>query len=204
MSPRRWAALEVIGSFAIGAALVLAPGAANAQGGAQAGAQGNIASEEECARAPSPEEELACLREALAASREALRRAEPTPAPSTPFAVPQGREVATAPAAPPAVATPAVELGEEQVARTEPAIDAQPDRSGALTASVTDVRTDLRGLLVMQLDNGQIWRQDERVGGPIRLSGNEAADVEITRSGFGGYRMRFLELGRKIAVSRLR
>jgi hypothetical protein len=69
---------------------------------------------------------------------------------------------------------------------------------------VTDVRTDLRGLLVMQLDNGQIWRQDESVGGPIQLSENQQVGVEITRSGFGGYRMRFPELGRRIAVSRLR
>jgi len=170
---------------------------------AGAGAQDGIASEEECARASSPEEELACLRAALAASREALRRAEPPPPPAPP-AQPQRREVATAPAAAPTAADRPPELGQEQVARAEPTGDGDENRAGTLKARVTDVREDQRGLLVMQLDNGQIWRQDDIVGGPIPLGESRQASVEITRSGFGGYRMRFPELGRRIAVSRLR
>lgn len=199
MSPRRLASLGLIAP----AVLMLTPGSAGAQAG--------VASEEECARASSPEEEVACLREALAASRRALAEAngaEPLPPPSQP-AQPQGREVATAPAAPSAApprsaAAPSAELGREQVARAQPERERVPDSSEALLAKVVDVRPDARGLLVMQLDNGQIWRQDESVGGPIRLGENQRVGVEITRSGFGGYRMRFPELGRRIVVSRLR
>mgnify|MGYP001382677280 CR=1 FL=1 len=191
MSARRLIRLGLIAP----AALALVPNAASAQAG--------IASEEECARAPSPEEELACLRGALAASRRALAEAngaDPTPPP----AQQQRREVVAAPSAPAPVRAPTPNLGQEQVARAEPERRAEAAPVEAVTATVTDVRQDVRGLLVMQLDNGQIWRQDESIGGPIRLAENQRASVEITRSGFGGYRMRFPELGRRIAVSRLR
>lgn len=56
----------------------------------------------------------------------------------------------------------------------------------------------------MQLENGQIWRQVENVDLPIRLDEDERFEVEITPSGFGGYRMHFPEMNRTISVSRIR
>jgi hypothetical protein len=102
--------------IALAFALVLAPAAVSAQA--------SIASEEECGRLPSPEEELACLREALAASREALRRVDPeqpTPAPRAAPPPAQEREIASAPSASPTAAAPVADLGGEQVARAQPA-----------------------------------------------------------------------------------
>jgi len=169
---------------------------------APARAQTRIAPEDECARAPSTEEEVTCLRQALAASREASRPAEPeaTREPERPR---PRRESITVRATDTLPALPRIALGEEQLPHARQA-DAAGGKSEVMQARVTDFRTDGRGLLVMQLDNGQVWRQDETLGRPIRLDQGQRVGVEITRSGFGGYRMRFPDLRQRIAVSRLR
>jgi hypothetical protein len=176
----------------LAAALALSPHSAGAQAGAPP--------EDECTGLSSLDEELACLRAALAASRKSQRQSQPQPQVTPPS--PRTAEIAAAPAPAATISAPAARLGEEQVVQQRgEAREAAPRE--VLAATLTDFRADRRGLLVMQLDNGQIWRQVENVGVPIRLSPGAVIGVEITPSGFGGYRMSFPELGRRIAVSRL-
>lgn len=175
------------------ASLALAVGTAlwGAAGQAQDAAVG------ECTGLADATAEIACLRAALEASRKSLAEAE------------QGRT--DAPSAVPArsaqrvtEASQAVALGDEQVPRA--AVDARAETGDPerIAATVTASRTDPRGLLVVQLDNGQIWRQNDGTDLPVRIGEDERVRVEIARSGFGGYRMNFPDLGRRIAVSRLR
>ena len=162
--------------------------------------------EEECARLSNPEDEIICLRAALAASRQAQGGNVPTqsqsqarPAPPPPAAVP------VVPPPPVASAAPdrSTELGIEQVARApdQPRMERPSD---AVLSAISEFRVDRRGNLIMQLENGQIWGQVENVDLPIFLDEGERVPVEIERSGFGGYRMTFLDIDRKISVSRLR
>jgi hypothetical protein len=141
-----------------------------------------------CTGLPNPADEITCLRALL----------------GSPAAPPQTS--ATEPEPEPA-------LGAEQVAaaaaRGPMAQHATPNRAersepAGVTASVVEARRDARGLLVMLLDNGQIWRQDERLAIPLSLSESTQTPVQIRRSGFGGYRMDFPEFDRRIVVSRLR
>jgi hypothetical protein len=63
--------------------------------------------------------------------------------------------------------------------------------------------SDAQGLLTLQLNNGQVWRQTEQAGIPLSLRRGRTYPVEISGSGFGGYRMRFENNGRVIVVRRL-
>ena len=163
--------------------------------------------EDECARLKDPEAEIVCLRAALAATRQA-RQAEVDPkpvetVPAQSFAPSGGTPSPTAsPPERPALASDP-ELGREQVARPDgaPRPASEPE---VLTDRISDFRADRSGALIMQLENGQIWRQVENVGLPLRLDEGEQVPVEITRSGFGGYRMHFPAMNRTISVSRIR
>lgn len=160
---------------------------------------------ETCTGLPDSAAEIACLRAALAARTRGDAKPEPArPAPPrtvTPVvrATPQPaqREAPTALAAPRST-TP--ELGADQLPgagqRARHADDAR------ILAAVTGVATDRDGLLLLTLDNGQIWQQVERPTIPLALAENRQSAVEIARSGFGGYRMRFTEQGRTIVVRR--
>lgn len=181
MAHIRWSMTGAAGLLACG--LVLAglsqPLAAQATAG--------IATASDCAQR-GPEEEIRCLRAALEA-REALDR--------TARAESDNSETVTPPAPRP-VAT--VELGAEQVEGRRPVRDDDGDRP--LIARVTQSQADHLGRLTMRLDNGQTWQQAEPSAVPLRLRGN-LDPVEISRSGFGGYRARLPELGRRIAVRRI-
>src|SRR5690606_27543248 len=135
-----------------------------------------------CTGLPNPADEIACLRRLLRTPAAAPQ--EPVPAPAPPSQSALGAEQ-VAPAAAPA-----------------PTLD-RPEPSG-VAAAVVEARRDARGLLVMLLDNGQIWRQDESLAIPLRLGEGARIPVEISRSGFGGYRMDFPDSGRRIVVSRVR
>ena len=178
--------LRRAGPIALAAAAALGTTAGKAQDAASA----------ECVGLADPAAEIACLRQALEASRKAQAGAAARP------------DRATAPAAPAAAPAPVAErpavLGDEQLPRPASPPRAEQSDPDVVAAAITAWRTDRRGLLVMQLDNGQIWRQDEATDLPVRIDESGQVRVEIARSGFGGYRMSFTDLGRKIAVSRLR
>ena len=186
MAHIRWSMTGAAGLLACG--LVLAglsqPLAAQATAG--------IATASDCAQR-GPEEEIRCLRAALEA-REALDR----PARALERAEAGNSEIVTPPAPRP-VAT--AELGAEQVEGRRPTRD-DDDANRPLIARVTQSQADHLGRLTMRLDNGQTWQQAEPSAVPLRLRGN-LDPVEISRSGFGGYRARLLELGRRIAVRRI-
>ena len=167
----------------IGVLLTAMPGALKAQTGAEAG----IATTSDCARRASPQEELACLRGALAA-RETLDWAERGADPSREVASPQ-----------PAAIAP-TQLGAEQVADLRPGRD---DREEApMLATVSHSQVDHLGRLTIRLNNGQTWQQAEPRAVPLRLE-DGVEQVEISHSGFGGYRLRLPESGRRFAVRRV-
>lgn len=155
-----------------------------------------------CSGLPTQAEEIACLRGALQESRAALARERapggepqiPVP-PAPPQAVHQRRDA-------PAVRTPE-QLGAEQVASARrTAAEAEPARE-RMRAVAQAVKTDHLGLVTLRLDNGQVWQQAEARGVPLRLRADHQYQVEISPSGFGGYRMHFTDTGRQIVVKRL-
>jgi len=151
--------------------------------------------EDECARLENPEAEIICLRAALAATRQAQQSA------NTNFdAAKTGDAPARAPSAAP---DRQAELGSEQLAGAA-FVQRSPDDRESVASTIVDFRLDRNGRLIMQLANGQIWRQVESLAVPIRLDADGNVGVEITRSGFGGYRMTFPEMNRRISVSRER
>lgn len=161
--------------------------------------------EDECARLEDPEAEVTCLRAVLAATRQAQQgasvegnRGASSLAPAVPARVP-----ATVGTTPVRQAPAAPELGSEQLAGAAFA-ERDPADQEMVVSTVTDFRTDRNDRLIMQLENGQIWRQVESVAIPVRFAPEDRVRVEITRSGFGGYRMNFPDLDRRISVSRER
>jgi hypothetical protein len=183
-----------ISCLAIGAAMA-APQAASAQ----------EAAIEACRATPSDAERIACLEDALREASSGVR---------IPIPFVGGGGDRPADAAPPAPAAsnspPAESMGAEQVAVREGTFDDDDDDDDnddaalRMNATIAVLQTDSRGLLVMQLDNGQVWRQTESVGVPILLDMDDPQPVEISTSGFGGYRMQLLGPDRRIIVERVR
>ena len=158
------------------------------------------AATDQCVGLPSSAVEVACLRRALDASRAALARAQGGSAPHPSSEPRPGGAPSKAAAAMPQPAG----LGAEQVARRPSDNDAGKQRRARLMAMAAPVATDHLGLFTLQLENGQVWRQTESAGTPLRLANGKRYPVEIAASGFGGYRMRFPGIGRQIVVKRLR
>ena len=135
-----------------------------------------------CAALADQDAEIACLRAALGDSGVEA----PSPAPPPP----------------PAVAPE--QLGSEQVARVQEPVDTTSEPSRAhLRAAVSASSTDHIGRFTVRLDNGQVWRQIDPLAVPVRVHPDDMPAVEITRSGFGGYRMKFPASGRTVAVARV-
>jgi hypothetical protein len=182
---------------------------------------------DECAGMASPADEIACLRNALAKSQAELDRnrsgagsrpaeAPPGPAPA-PAMLPRAAETSApapspspasqpaqaarpaAPASPPA-RDAAADLGAEQVAGNRVPLDQWP----VLRATIVAMDTDREGLFTLDLDNGQQWKQVEMPSIQISFRKGRTYSVEISKSGFGGYRMDILEMKRKIVVRRLK
>lgn len=151
-----------------------------------------------CTGLATQAEEIACLRGALQESRAAQARAA-QPAPQIPASPPP----AVAPQALIAPPTTTRDLGAEQVAATRSGpTEANPEPQ-RLRAVATAVRVNHLGLVTLRLDNGQVWQQAEGRGVPLRLKVDRTYPVEISPSGFGGYRMSFTDTGRQIVVTRL-
>jgi hypothetical protein len=194
------------------AAAAFAAAAADTQAQAQAPAVGQ--SGEDCGDAPSPEAEIACLRQALSESRAALARTGPSvpPATSAPAQSPETAPPANpAPAQPsrpdlPQIAPPrpaaAAELGAEQVAEQQG--EDREDEADLVRASVVASERVHPDRLQVELDNGQVWRQIESDSQKIYLGGSDPVAIEMWGSRFGGYRMRLVESGRALKVERVR
>jgi len=183
-----------------------------AAAGGRAPAQAEIATVEECARMPTPTDEIACLRQALQQSQAASRGHDDEALPARQASDTGGEDaIRGAQAATPApVTAPApgaeqrrADLGAEQLARPAVKAAARAAEADDVRAVVIATETGPRDELTLRLDNGQLWRQTERPSVPLTLARNRQYPVEIARSGFGGYRMRFTGLGRQIVVKRM-
>lgn len=154
---------------------------AQAQTSAQTGIQ---AARAQCMGLPTDAERLACLNQALDRIESALEAPAPAPAPSA--------------------APPPVEMGAEQVAERQ-GIRSRAESSSreSVHAAIVSAQEPIPGRMVLELDNGQVWRQlDGDARGLHFASG--PAQVEITRSRLGGYRMTLLEQRQMLRVERLR
>lgn len=160
-----------------------------------------IASSADCARQPSKDQEIACLRQALEQSRRALEGNAATPVDHSPAAPVEAPAAAATPS--PAIPARPPELGAEQVVTRSRDRSAAKPPSKVLRAVVVHATADARGVLTLGLDNGQVWREKEQPSVPLRLDERGTYPVEISRSGFGGYRMRFPERNRTIVVERI-
>src|SRR5690606_2343880 len=96
-------------------------------------------------------------------------------------------------------------FGAEQVAaRTGSGDERRDAEQEILRARIVDFVELHRGRLVVTLDNGQMWRQLDVDSRKVRLEEGEPVDVEIRRSGFGGYRMKIGDNRRILSVERIR
>jgi hypothetical protein len=95
------------------------------------------------------------------------------------------------------------ELGSEQVARRS---EARPDVEGGVSATVVAFNVVGYRKLLLELDNGQIWRQTngDRADVAWDLRDERNFDVELRRSGLGGYRMYLAPIDRTIRVERVK
>jgi hypothetical protein len=139
----------------------------------------------------------AAVAETSTAAREA--KSAPREAPAEPAAT-------VPPPAPESAVSPghdgtADTLGAEQV-RDYDRRDAD-DRVMATVVAFDYVRYQR---LRVQFDNGQVWRQvdGDRVDVSRELDADATFDVEVWKTGLGGYRMRIVELDRTLRVQRLR
>lgn len=183
-------------SAAVGIAAAAAPHAVFAQS-----AQETI---DRCRATAGDAERIACLEAALIEDdNDGLRI-------PLPFG---GGGDADAPAAQAAApATAAEQMGAEQVAIRDGTFDDDIDADGdgedddglRMEAVITRMETDPRNMLVVQLDNGQVWRQTQTESFPVRIDLDQPQPVAITTSGFGGYRMLIITLDRRIRVERVR
>lgn len=161
---------------------------------ADGGALAQSSPPDACAGLPTQAEEIACLRGALQESRAAqARERDAAPVPQDPPSVAVQQDPAT-----PRSRVPE-QMGAEQVRATQRDPGPAPERLHALA---TLVKTDHLGLVTLRLDNGQVWQQAEARGVPLRLGRDRAYPVEISASGFGGYRMNFTDFERQIVVTR--
>lgn len=186
----------LLSAVTIGVVSALLPQAALAQG-----AQEVI---ERCRAAANDADRIACLEAALIEDdNDGLRI-------PLPFGGGRSSEAAAPAATAPMAA--AGQMGAEQVAVREGTFDDRVDNDGdgeddgglRMDAVITRMETDPRGMLVVQLDNGQVWRQTQTESFPVRIDLDQAQPVVVTTSGFGGYRMLIVTPDRRIRVERLR
>lgn len=185
-------------------------------------AQARQSAKEACRAMTSDADRIACLEDALDAATgasvpEAAVAPEPAIEPAqrdgfrltVPFV--GGRRDAPEPPVSPAAGTAAATAAETEVGtiasfgaeQIAPPVAQQREAPRSLTAAIAALRTDLRGRLLIELDNGQLWRQTELEEFPVEVDMNRAQPVEIVASRFGGYRMQLLAIDRRIKVERV-
>jgi len=169
---------------------------------------------EACSELAASNERLACF-EAIVDRRRRVSRAAPVAE-----AAPLVDAAPVIEAAPVAEAAPVVDA----VPVAEAASMAEPERSAGTTdvdafgsehleradnsepesvrVTVTGVTTTGYGILVFHLDNGQVWRQQEKRYYPYPK--NRAFEVTISRGMLGEYQLQVEGAGRKLTVRRVK
>lgn len=168
-----------------------------------------------CATSATPAERITCLERHVRelagspapAAADVVKPPAPVQAPAATHApAPTVAAGEAADAAAPAVSpgpAPAVELGAEQVEARRRGADEPATRVAATAVNFRFIGYER---LLVELDNGQVWRQidGDRVSVERALRNVESFDVEMWATKLGGYRMRILPLNRTIRVERLR
>ena len=97
------------------------------------------------------------------------------------------------------------EIGAEQVlARTSTAEDRDSDLASVTDQLVENYRIVPYERIVVELENGQIWRQIKGDTQRFSVSLRKNQTVDITESRFGGYQLRLNEMRRTIRVERIK
>jgi hypothetical protein len=132
-----------------------------------------------CAGMTDPTARLACYdREVVPLARQVAG-----PGPASPAApAPAPRVASPAPAAPPAAPPPS--FGQEQLAREQR--PAAKDEELALHARLSSQKAVGGGLFNLYLDNGQVWRHEDRVLGQYLKDGDA---VTIEKGALGSYKL---------------
>ncbi len=100
-------------------------------------------------------------------------------------------------------ASPANELGAEQVAQRNDSNDPTTTRVNANIVAFDVVGT---GRLRFRLDNDQVWQQigDDHMNLSRKLRGADIVPVEMWQSRFGCYRMQIISINRTVRVKRVK
>jgi len=150
----------------------------------------------DCARISSTGDRILCL-------ENALRRLSPNEADTTPAAAAPANESREISVAEPEEAEP--RIGDEQVrarnATREQRLSSLESAAELKVARYSKVPYER---LVVELDNGQIWRQIKGDVQRIRVNLDRNQTVNITQSALGGYQLRLNEIRRTIRVERIR
>jgi hypothetical protein len=170
----------------------------------------------QCASLDDKDARIACLEDALRRADDAgdtmPQAADPVPGTPESQPAPQGtrtqprQEAVTVSAPENAAGTgtsqSADSLGAEQVINR----DRRDDEDDQLEATVVAFDFVRYQRLRVQLDNGQVWRQvdGDRVDVTRELHADSKFDVELWKTGLGGYRMRIVALDRTLRVQRLK
>jgi len=159
--------------------------AANVLPATQAAAETLPGSIRACAAVADPTDRLACFDRAVAAAG-APTAAVPAAAPATHAAAATTATASTTVAAP--ALTPEQQFGAspELQRQKQPQTDpAKPKPLDKLTAAVTAVRSLSTGVMILTLDNGQVWRQVE----PAVMQVKPGDPVTIKPASFGSFWM---------------
>lgn len=163
-----------------------------------------------CAANPEKDRRIACLEHELRllAGDEASPAGvppAPVPAPAASAAI-EVEEAAPQPAQPKKPEerrSGGGDLGAEQVERRSASRSSDDPAVAATVVAIDEVGYRR---LVVELDNGQIWRQTngDRADVIRDLKNEKGFDVQLRRTGLGGYRMYIAPLDRTIRVERLK
>lgn len=96
----------------------------------------------------------------------------------------------------------AARFGSDDLARA-----AEEDEITELRATAVDIREDGRGKLIVELDNGQVWRQLAGDTNSLRIrrdKNGDGRDVIIKKRSLGAYALRMTTAKRSILVRRVR
>lgn len=92
-------------------------------------------------------------------------------------------------------------FGAEGVATRPDRFKPNPEEVQEVEAGIVEMLTNVSGLGVFVLDNGQIWKQADTVSLPNIRAGDR---VKIARNNFGGYNLTLLKQKRVTPVKRMR
>jgi len=150
----------------------------------------------DCARISSTGDRILCL-------ENALRQLSPDEANATP--VSEAPEIENGEASVAAAEEPEQSIGDAQVrARNATHEQRLSSLESAVQLKVARYSKIPYERLVIELDNGQIWRQIKGDVQRIRVNLDRNQTVDIMQSAIGGYQLRLNEIRRTIRVERVR